>query len=114
MAAERRPDIHTPLPGPKAAEWIARDAKAMSPSFTRAYPFVMDHGSGCWVTDVDGNCFLDFTAGVARGTTRPPPPPGGGGVGGGGAPVLSIFGAGFYLPPPARRGGAAPGQRPPG
>ncbi|HEX9476433.1 MAG TPA: aspartate aminotransferase family protein, partial [Candidatus Dormibacteraeota bacterium] len=61
MAAERRPLIHTPLPGPKAAEWIARDAKAMSPSFTRAYPFVMDRGSGCWVTDVDGNRFLDFT-----------------------------------------------------
>ncbi len=37
----------------------------MSPSFTRAYPFVMDHGEGCWATDVDGNTFLDFTAGIA-------------------------------------------------
>jgi 4-aminobutyrate aminotransferase len=37
----------------------------MSPSFTRAYPFVMDRGEGCWVTDVDGNRFLDFTAGIA-------------------------------------------------
>ena len=69
MAAERRPKIQTPLPGPKAAEWIARDARAMSPSFTRAYPFVMDRGSGCWVTDVDGNRFLDFTAGIAVVTT---------------------------------------------
>ena len=69
MAADRRPLIQTPLPGPKAAEWIARDAKAMSPSFTRAYPFVMDRGSGCWVTDVDGNRFLDFTAGIAVVTT---------------------------------------------
>lgn len=69
MAAERRPVIKTPLPGPKAAELIARDAKAMSPSFTRAYPFVMDHGQGCWVTDVDGNTFLDFTAGIAVVTT---------------------------------------------
>src|SRR4029077_3394717 len=69
MAAERRPEIQTPLPGPKAAEWIARDAKAMSPSFTRTYPFVMDHGKGCWVTDVDGNRFLDFTAGIAVVTT---------------------------------------------
>jgi len=25
----------------------------------------MDRGSGCWVTDVDGNRFLDFTAGIA-------------------------------------------------
>ena len=41
----------------------------MSPSFTRTYPFVMDHGSGCWVTDVDGNRFLDFTAGIAVVTT---------------------------------------------
>ena len=69
MAAERRPLIKTPLPGPKGAELIARDARAMSPSFTRAYPFVMDHGQGCWVTDVDGNVFLDFTAGIAVVTT---------------------------------------------
>jgi 4-aminobutyrate aminotransferase len=64
-----KPDIRTPLPGPKAAELIARDAKSMSPSFTRSYPFVMDHGRGCWVTDVDGNRFLDFTAGIAVVTT---------------------------------------------
>ena len=64
-----RPEITTPLPGPKAAELIARDAKSMSPSFTRSYPFVMDHGQGCWVTDVDGNRFLDFTAGIAVVTT---------------------------------------------
>jgi len=44
---------------------IARDAASMSPSFTRAYPFVMERGQGCWVTDVDGNRFLDFTAGIA-------------------------------------------------
>src|SRR5499427_9255258 len=65
VTTDRRPQISTPLPGPKAAELIARDGKAMSPSFTRAYPFVMDHGQGCWATDVDGNTFLDFTAGIA-------------------------------------------------
>jgi 4-aminobutyrate aminotransferase len=64
-----RPEIKTPLPGPKAAAFIARDARAMSPSFTRAYPFVMQEGKGCWVTDVDGNRFLDFTAGIAVVTT---------------------------------------------
>jgi 4-aminobutyrate aminotransferase len=64
-----RPEIKTPLPGPKAAAFIARDARAMSPSFTRAYPFVMQDGKGCWVTDVDGNRFLDFTAGIAVVTT---------------------------------------------
>ncbi len=61
--------MKTSLPGPKAAELIARDAKAMSPSFTRAYPFVMERGEGCWATDVDGNTFLDFTAGIAVNTT---------------------------------------------
>jgi len=64
-----RPEIKTPLPGPKAAALIERDSKAMSPSFTRAYPFVMERGQGCWVTDVDGNRFLDFTAGIAVVTT---------------------------------------------
>ena len=61
----RRPELKTPLPGPIAASLVERDAVAMSPSFTRAYPFVMDHGEGCWATDVDGNTFLDFTAGIA-------------------------------------------------
>jgi 4-aminobutyrate aminotransferase len=69
VITHRRPSIKTPLPGPKAAELIARDAKAMSPSFTRAYPFVMHHGEGCWATDVDGNTFLDYTAGIAVNTT---------------------------------------------
>jgi len=69
VITERRPSISGKLPGPKAAELIARDAKAMSPSFTRAYPFVMDHGEGVWAMDVDGNRFLDFTAGIAVNTT---------------------------------------------
>src|SRR5579871_3117702 len=61
----RGPQIRTALPGPLAAALIERDGKAMSPSFTRAYPFVMDRGEGVWVTDVDGNVFLDCTAGIA-------------------------------------------------
>src|SRR5207245_11553808 len=65
----RGPRLVTELPGPKAAAYIERDSKAMSPSFTRAYPFVMERGQGCWVTDVDGNRFLDFTAGIAVVTT---------------------------------------------
>ena len=64
-----KPLIRTALPGPNAAALIARDARAMSPSVTRAYPFVMERGEGCWVTDVDGNRFLDFTAGIAVVTT---------------------------------------------
>ena len=53
------------LPGPKAEKIIQRDRKVVSPSYPRAYPFVMDHGQGVDVWDVDGNHFLDFAAGIA-------------------------------------------------
>ncbi|MBN1899905.1 acetyl ornithine aminotransferase family protein [Candidatus Sumerlaeota bacterium] len=59
------PKIKTSLPGPIARKIIQKDEKYMSPSYTRDYPFVMDHGKGCFVTDVDGNVFLDFAAGIA-------------------------------------------------
>ena len=57
--------IQAELPGPKARALIARDAEVVSPSYPREYPFVMSHGSGCDVWDVDGNRFLDFAAGIA-------------------------------------------------
>lgn len=53
------------LPGPKARLIIDRDRAVISPSYPRAYPFVMDHGRGVDVWDVDGNQFLDFAAGIA-------------------------------------------------
>jgi 4-aminobutyrate aminotransferase len=53
------------LPGPKAREMIERDHKVISPSYPRGYPFVMDHGKGTEVWDVDGNRFLDFMGGIA-------------------------------------------------
>jgi 4-aminobutyrate aminotransferase len=53
------------LPGPKAQAIIERDQDVISPSYPRAYPFVMDHGRGTEVWDVDGNRFLDFAAGIA-------------------------------------------------
>ena len=31
----------------------------------RVYPLVVERGSGCVIEDVDGNLFLDFTAGIA-------------------------------------------------
>jgi 4-aminobutyrate aminotransferase len=57
--------IKTELPGPKARALIARDALVVSPSYPRDYPFVMSHGKGAEVWDVDGNRFLDFAAGIA-------------------------------------------------
>jgi len=53
------------LPGPNAMAIIQRDQAVISQSYARAYPFVMDHGSGSTVWDVDGNCFLDFAGGIA-------------------------------------------------
>jgi 4-aminobutyrate aminotransferase len=53
------------LPGPKAKAMIERDSKVISPSYPRGYPFVMDHGKGSEVWDVDGNRFLDFMGGIA-------------------------------------------------
>ncbi len=44
---------------------MARDAEYVSPSYTRVYPLVVERGSGAVVEDVDGNLFLDFTAGIA-------------------------------------------------
>src|SRR5215468_8624407 len=59
------PAIHTDLPGPKARALLERDQKYMSPSYTRIYPLVVARGSGAVIEDVDGNLFLDFTAGIA-------------------------------------------------
>jgi 4-aminobutyrate aminotransferase len=59
------PRLLTSLPGPKAVAWIARDDQVLSPSYTRDYPLVVERGSGCTIEDVDGNVFLDFTAGIA-------------------------------------------------
>lgn len=35
------------------------------PSYTRVYPLVAERAEGLWVTDPDGNEFLDFTSGIA-------------------------------------------------
>ncbi|HSB91319.1 MAG TPA: acetyl ornithine aminotransferase family protein [Anaerolineales bacterium] len=53
------------LPGPKARAYLERDRAVISPSYPRSTPFVMDHGRGSEVWDVDGNRFLDFAAGIA-------------------------------------------------
>jgi len=63
------PEIKTPLPGPKAKALIERDAKYVSPSYTRGYPLVIARGEGAVVEDVDGNRFLDCAAGIAVNST---------------------------------------------
>jgi len=68
-SGSRVPDIRTELPGPKARDIIARDRAAVSTSYTRDYPFVIAKGRGAVVEDVDGNIFLDCTAGIAVAST---------------------------------------------
>ncbi len=53
----------------RSTEYVQRDADAISPSLTRTYPFVMDHGRGSLVWDVDGAQYIDFTAGIAVAST---------------------------------------------
>jgi len=65
IAENKVPKLVTALPGPKAKQVVERDAKFMSPSFTRDYPLVAKSGRGAMVEDVDGNVFLDFAAGIA-------------------------------------------------
>ncbi|WP_373926454.1 acetyl ornithine aminotransferase family protein [Paludisphaera borealis] len=59
------PRIVGPLPGPKSEAWLERDDRVMSPSYTRVYPLVVRRAKGAMIEDMDGNRFLDFTAGIA-------------------------------------------------
>ena len=62
------------LPGAKAAAVVRKTSQFVSPSISRFYPLVVDSAHGSVVTDVDGNQFLDFAAGIAvlsTGSTHP-------------------------------------------
>jgi 4-aminobutyrate aminotransferase len=59
------PHFQTEVPGPRARALLERDQRYTSPSYARVYPLVVARGSGAVIEDVDGNRFLDFTAGIA-------------------------------------------------
>lgn len=59
------PKFVTKVPGPRAKEVLAIDDACVSPSYTRTYPLVAKSGRGAMIEDVDGNLFLDCTAGIA-------------------------------------------------
>ncbi|MBA2731376.1 MAG: acetyl ornithine aminotransferase family protein [Acidobacteria bacterium] len=66
LAPPKRPEIKTALPGPKGQEIIAADHQFVTPSYPRpSFKLVAERAEGMWVTDVDGNIFLDCNAGVA-------------------------------------------------
>lgn len=57
--------IRTAPPGPRARALLRRCRRSVVPSATQPYPLVVERAVGCHVWDVDGNCYLDFTAGIA-------------------------------------------------
>ncbi|OGO57383.1 MAG: 4-aminobutyrate aminotransferase [Chloroflexi bacterium RBG_16_72_14] len=69
LQARPIPDIVTAIPGPKARAHVEFDHAWTSPSLPRAYPIVPVRGLGCAIEDIDGNVFLDFTAGIAVNST---------------------------------------------
>ncbi len=66
IAPPKRPEIKTALPGPKGQQIVAADHQYITPSYPRPeWQLVAERAAGVWVTDVDGNIFLDCNAGVA-------------------------------------------------
>ena len=59
------PLIQVKPPGPKASAILRRDANIVSQSMKREYPLVLERASGVNLWDVDGNRYLDFSAGIA-------------------------------------------------
>ncbi len=64
MSGMHSPMIQTELPGPNSRRLIEHDRRFVSQSYTRMFPAVLDRADGCYVWDVDGNCFIDFHSGI--------------------------------------------------
>ncbi|WP_328608260.1 diaminobutyrate--2-oxoglutarate transaminase family protein [Amycolatopsis sp. NBC_00345] len=60
------PAVHGDLPGPRSAEYLARQDRRESNAraYPRHLPIAIAEGSGSFVRDVDGNVFIDFLAGA--------------------------------------------------
>lgn len=95
----RVPHIQTELPGPRARQLLERDQRFMSPSYTRVYPLVVQRGSGAVIEDVDGNRFLDFTAGIAVTSTGHCHPHVVAAIGDQAGKLLHMSGTDFYYEP---------------
>src|SRR5215468_9191246 len=59
------------VPGPKSKAIFDREAEVMAPglqSIALYSQIAVDRAKGCIITDVDGNEYLDFIAGIAVGS----------------------------------------------
>src|SRR4029078_11153723 len=96
----KAPEIKTALPGPRAKAIIDKDAKFVSPSYTRDYPLVIARGEGAVVEDVDGNTFLDCAAGIAVNSTGVSHPDVVKAIADQAAKFIHMSGTDFYYEPP--------------
>jgi 4-aminobutyrate aminotransferase len=92
------PKLITPLPGPQAKKILQLDDQYISPSYTRGYPLVAKSGQGATITDVDGNVFLDFAAGIAVVATGHCHPDVVAAIQKQAAELIHISGTDFYIP----------------
>ncbi|HEY2990103.1 MAG TPA: acetyl ornithine aminotransferase family protein [Candidatus Binatia bacterium] len=96
------PSIKIKPPGPKAKEVIERDEQYAAPAYGRVYPLVVKQGKGVAIEDVDGNLFLDFTAGIAVASTGHSHPEVVKAIQEQAGKFLHICGSDFYYEPMAR------------
>jgi 4-aminobutyrate aminotransferase len=52
------------VPGPKTEEFLRMSHQYEPPCAADQVPIVWDHAERVWVTDIDGNEYIDFTSGV--------------------------------------------------
>ncbi|MFH1024864.1 MAG: aminotransferase class III-fold pyridoxal phosphate-dependent enzyme [Planctomycetota bacterium] len=58
--------VTSEIPGPKSKEYHARCTKYFKglSEQVKLFPVAFESGSGCILTDVDGNRYIDFSSGI--------------------------------------------------
>src|SRR3954465_11793145 len=64
MAATRRIELKTEIPGPPSRQVLARLAASVASPLAITFPIAAAEARGAAITDVDGNVFIDFAGGV--------------------------------------------------
>jgi 4-aminobutyrate aminotransferase len=110
------PRIVTSPPGPKAKAIVERDRNSTATCYLKEYPLVVARGQGAMIEDVDGNCYLDFMAGIAVASTGHSHPKVVAAIQDAAARFLHICGGDFYYESfaalPEKLARIAPGKEP--
>ena len=64
MATTRAIHLSTEIPGPRSRQILARERAVIAPALIVHLPIVATEATNATITDVDGNCFVDFAGGV--------------------------------------------------